>query len=321
MRERELAAQEALEDSFKNDLSDIDTKSDELEEPLLEGEQPPPLPPPLNGRSVHDDTAAPSSSRTNDMQVNARGLNTGNESNFLPSRRNIRVLPLLPRIPWAKVAILFFLLACVIASNFIKHRFHCPSLAYWISATAIIPVSIPILIITRRYLLKRTAAHVAWGLPLEDLDDVEWTNKSTILYPTICTFAGVFAGMFGVGGGIVKGPLMLAMGVPPEVAVATSATMIFFTSMSASVIFISFGALPRDYGTGLFLVGAVFTATGHLLTGLLQKHLKTRSLIVWIMAFTMGLSAVVLAVQGGMAVKHAVNDHDLWYWGNICGIK
>ena len=31
--------------------------------------------------------------------------------------------------------------------------------------------------------------------------------------------------MFGVGGGIVKGPLMLEMGVMPDVAAATSATM------------------------------------------------------------------------------------------------
>jgi len=34
------------------------------------------------------------------------------------------------------------------------------------------------------------------------------------------------AGLFGVGGGIIKAPLMLEMGVCPEVAAATSATMI-----------------------------------------------------------------------------------------------
>lgn len=42
--------------------------------------------------------------------------------------------------------------------------------------------------------------------------DVEWTPLNTIRYPCICFFAGFFAGMFGVGGGIVKGPLMLEMG-------------------------------------------------------------------------------------------------------------
>lgn len=41
---------------------------------------------------------------------------------------------------------------------------------------------------------------------------------------------------------------MLEMGVLPEVAAATSATMILFTSMSASVVFISFGAVQVRLG-------------------------------------------------------------------------
>ncbi len=40
---------------------------------------------------------------------------------------------------------------------------------------------------------------------------------------------------------------MLEMGVLPEVAAATSATMIWFTSCSASVVFISFGAVQVRY--------------------------------------------------------------------------
>lgn len=72
---------------------------------------------------------------------------------------------------------------------------------------------------------------------------MEWTAKSTLVFPALCSFAGLAAGTFGVGGGIIKGPLMLEMGVLPEVAAATSATMIFFTSASASVVFISFGAV------------------------------------------------------------------------------
>lgn len=42
--------------------------------------------------------------------------------------------------------------------------------------------------------------------------DVEWNPKNTLRYPAVCFFAGFFAGLFGVGGGIVKGPLMLEMG-------------------------------------------------------------------------------------------------------------
>jgi hypothetical protein len=40
---------------------------------------------------------------------------------------------------------------------------------------------------------------------LPPADSLHWTRRSTLLYPLYCSTAGVMAGMFGVGGGIVKG--------------------------------------------------------------------------------------------------------------------
>lgn len=59
----------------------------------------------------------------------------------------------------------------------------------------------------------------------------------------ICILAGFCAGMFGIGGGVVKGPLMLEMGVHPAVAAATTAVMIFFTAVVATTSFIAFGTM------------------------------------------------------------------------------
>ena len=42
---------------------------------------------------------------------------------------------------------------------------------------------------------------------------------------------------------LLQGPLMLEMNVLPDVAAATSATMILFTSLVGSLVFISFGAI------------------------------------------------------------------------------
>ena len=47
--------------------------------------------------------------------------------------------------------------------------------------------------------------------------DIEWDACATVVYHVLCTVAGFFACMFGVGGGIAKGPLMLAMGVHQKV--------------------------------------------------------------------------------------------------------
>ena len=49
-------------------------------------------------------------------------------------------------------------------------------------------------------------AQVAVGYPF-DAHDVMWTQRNTIVYPLTCALAGLCAGMFGIGGGIIKGPL------------------------------------------------------------------------------------------------------------------
>ena len=58
------------------------------------------------------------------------------------------------------------------------------------------------------------------------------------------------AGVCGVGGGIIKGPLMLSLGVRPEVAAATSATMILATSCSATTVYAGLGAFKPVSGAG-----------------------------------------------------------------------
>ena len=62
----------------------------------------------------------------------------------------------------------------------------------------------------------------------------------------------------------LQGPLMLEMGVLPDVAAATSATMILFTSAAAAVVFLSFGGVPPAYAGLAFTVGLLSTAAGQV---------------------------------------------------------
>merc|ERR1719502_120603 len=107
--------------------------------------------------------------------------------------------------------------------------------------------------------------------------DIKWDSNSTIKYPLICTLAGVFAGLFGVGGGIVKGPMMLEMGVPPPVAAATAAQMILFTTSAACVSFEVFGLLEPQYGIACFVVGILSTAVGQAGINAYMKAAKRHS--------------------------------------------
>ena len=44
--------------------------------------------------------------------------------------------------------------------------------------------------------------------------EVKWDRKNTVRYPLVCALAGVFAGLFGVGGGIVKGFIHVHIYIP-----------------------------------------------------------------------------------------------------------
>ena len=130
------------------------------------------------------------------------------------------------------------------------------------------------------------------------------------------TLAGVVAGFFGVGGGIVKGPLMLEMGVDPTVAAATSITMILFTSSAASVLYISFG-VPVDYAKVVFATGALFTALGQSLVSRLVRKMGP-GVVVVMMAAMMGASASVVTFEAVELTRRAVASGNIGGHGHIC---
>ena len=59
--------------------------------------------------------------------------------------------------------------------------------------------------------------------------DIAWDRQraAQCMRWTLC--AGIVAGLVGVGGGMLLGPLMLQMGVLPQVSTATTATQITAT--------------------------------------------------------------------------------------------
>jgi hypothetical protein len=127
--------------------------------------------------------------------------------------------------------------------------------------------------------------------------DVEWNPVSTLIYPAICFFAGFFAGLFGIGGGIVKGPLMLYMGVHPQVASATCAVMIMFTSLAGTTMYIAFGTLLWDYGGFFFILGLAATCVGQYGVSYLVQKYRRVSLVSLSIGAVVALSTVLMAIQ------------------------
>lgn len=187
----------------------------------------------------------------------------------------------------------------------------CGGLGYWVVTLLILPYMLLVAACVRLYLLRGSAYRAEIGFPYVR-GDVVWTPGRTVVYPLLCILAGVAAGLFGIGGGIVKGPLLLEMGVLPEVASATSATMIFFTAASAALSFVVFGAVRGDYAVALFFVGFFFTILGQLVVASAVKRSGRPSIIVFIIA------AIIIVSCGLLVLQAAVGQTVVGSSGSIC---
>ncbi|GBF99864.1 hypothetical protein Rsub_12504 [Raphidocelis subcapitata] len=213
-------------------------------------------------------------------------------------------------LPFWPVFALVLLTGAVAASDLAKARVRCGSPAYWAVVLSVVPPAFATTLLCRRHLLRHDAAAG---------DNLKYTPRNTLLYPAVCSLAGVVAGLFGLGGGVVKAPLMLELGVLPDVAAATSTTMIAFTSMAACVVYANFGLIPTDYGAFLFCLGLVGSAAGQLATAQVVRALKRRSVIVFTMATLMMLSSgTAVWNAAGRWVDVASGDRTALEWGNIC---
>ena len=102
-------------------------------------------------------------------------------------------------------------------------------------------------------LLHKQKARVQVRYPFQ-VEDPVWDIKALRFFGT-CTFAaGVLAGLIGIGGGMILGPLMLVMGLHPRVSSASTATMIVLTSSSVAVLFVTSGLVPWSYALFYFMV-------------------------------------------------------------------
>jgi uncharacterized membrane protein YfcA len=212
--------------------------------------------------------------------------------------------------PMDKVQILVVMFAVLIALNLVKGGgkafpspvgIECGGTVYWLVTIAIFVWVFGIALYMRSELIKkwRTKKRLRYKYAP---GDVEWNERNTIIYPLLCIFAGFCAGMFGIGGGVVKGPLMLEMGVHPMVAAATVAVMIFMTAIAATTSFIAFGTLTFDYGYYLFGFGLVATAIGQFGVAYLVKKYKRMSLISLSIGAVVAISTVLMGLQSVLSL-------------------
>jgi len=155
---------------------------------------------------------------------------------------------------------------------------------------------------------------LAIGYKFEE-GDIKWTARNAILLPSLFLSAGLVAGLLGIGGGMVTGPLLMALGSPPQVSVATSSFMIFFTSSSTVAQYALIGSIPLDYGLWYISFGILSGMLGQFLIGLLLKRFNKASWVVFCVCFTIAISCMFMV---GVGIYRTIVDIKM---GNRLGFK
>jgi uncharacterized membrane protein YfcA len=195
----------------------------------------------------------------------------------------------LDHVPWSTVGILSLLFIGTCSINVVKGIYANSMSSYLVNL--ILPVYILAVGLWLRYRVLRVSNSA------RDQSDIEWSLRNSLLYPFLCIFAGIAAGSFGIGGGTIKTPLMLEMGMNPHIVSATSTAMIFFTSMTAASSYFVDGTLLRHYATVLFLVGILSNIFAQkILTPLLVTY-GNASILTILVGILVAVSAALMMLE------------------------
>ena len=143
-----------------------------------------------------------------------------------------------------------------------------------------------------------------------DERDIVWTKPTIIKLAFIGLLAGFIAGVIGIGGGVVLGPILLDLGIHPLVGSVTTNMLVLITSSSTTFQFILFKMLNLQYGIICIIFSALGSYCGTYLVNTYVKKTGKQSFIVLVLFCVVIVSAVVLPLS---SLLNIIDDYKKGY--------
>ncbi|KAK1367744.1 Transmembrane protein TauE like protein [Heracleum sosnowskyi] len=211
---------------------------------------------------------------------------------------SLREVSVLENVCWKEFGLLCFVWVAFLAVQITKNYTANCSTAYWVLNSLQVPVSVGVslyeavgLYTGRRVIASNgeSGTHVGVG--------------QLFVYCFFGVLAGVVGGLLGLGGGFIMAPLYLELGIPPQVINASAAFGMMFSSSMSVVEFYLLKRFPVPYALYFILVATIAALVGQDLVRRVINMLGRASIIIFILASTIFISAISL---GGVGIVNMI---------------
>ena len=104
--------------------------------------------------------------------------------------------------------------------------------------------------------------------------------------------------MLGLGGGMVLGPLFVALEFNPMVATSSTGFMILFTALASAVQYFAVGRLGWQFALWFALIGAIGAQTGQRVVKKIVHKTGRPSVVIFLLGSIISLSVIIMATSG-----------------------
>eukprot|EP00947_MAST-08B_sp_MAST-8B-sp1_P005898 g5898.t1 len=158
------------------------------------------------------------------------------------------------------------------------------------------------------------------GYPFGEID-IHWNGRVMSKIIPFVFLAGIVAGLIGIGGGMVLGPIMLEIGVNPMVSSSVTATNVLLSSSTVAIVFLASDLVDPLFAL-LYLIACFFGAyIGVKYVKQVVKRTGRQSLVVLMLAFVISCAVTASVVRGIVKFVNDVNANTVPPFNVPCQTK
>lgn len=170
---------------------------------------------------------------------------------------------------------------------------------YWLLTAT----QVPLALIVTYFVLKNQHSADTSKNALQSADDgFVLTPEASSSFTKMSLLTGILGGMLGIGGAMIINPMLMSAGMHPQVTAATSGFIVVFSASMSVVQYWIMGRVPVNWALTAAALSALFSAVGILVVQRILNKYGRASLIVFVVAFVIGISAILMGSLGGLHV-------------------